>query len=51
MRQFSDIRGEKNHKECREIDWNLEGIHSLDPRMNESELEVQKIIIFAKYHK
>jgi hypothetical protein len=51
MRQCSNNRGEKNHKECWEIDWNIEGIHSLDPRTNESELEVQKIIIFAKYYK
>jgi hypothetical protein len=41
---FLVLGGEKNHKECREIDWNVEGIQSLDPRTNESELEVQKII-------
>jgi hypothetical protein len=41
---FPALGGEKNHKECREIDWNVKGIQSLDPRTNESELEVQKII-------
>jgi hypothetical protein len=45
---FPTLGGEKNHKECREIDWNVEGIHSLDPRTNESELEVQKIINLRK---
>jgi hypothetical protein len=48
---FLALWGEKNHKECQEIDWNVEGIQSLDPHTNESELEVPKIIIFTKYCK
>jgi hypothetical protein len=31
-------------KECREIEWNASGIHSLEPRTKDTELEVQRII-------
>ena len=31
-------------KECREIEWRATGIHSLDPRTKDAELEVQRII-------
>ena len=41
---FPTLGGENNHKECREIDWDVKGSQSLDPCTNESELEVQKII-------
>ena len=41
---FPTLGGESNHKECQEIDWNVTGIQSLDPRTKESETEVQRII-------
>ena len=41
---FPALGGESNHKECQEIDWNVTGIQSLDPRTKESETEVQRII-------
>jgi hypothetical protein len=41
---FPALGGEQNHNKCREIDWNVEGIQSMDPRTNESELEVQRVI-------
>jgi hypothetical protein len=31
-------------KECQEIEWNASGIHSLEPRIKDTELEVQRII-------
>jgi hypothetical protein len=46
---FPALGGEHNHK-CREIDWNVEGIQSMDPRTNESKLEVICKILQIIYH-
>ncbi|CAA0822145.1 Unknown protein, partial [Striga hermonthica] len=43
---FSALGGDKspNINKCREISWNVENLQYFDPRTNQTELEVQKII-------
>jgi hypothetical protein len=41
---FPALGGDRHPEECREIEWNVTRIQSLDPRTSESELEVQRII-------
>jgi hypothetical protein len=41
---FLTLGGGMYQKECQEISWSAEGLHSLDPRTSEAELEVQRIL-------
>ena len=42
---FPALGGEEySSKECREIDWDVSGIQSLDPRTKETKLEARRII-------
>jgi hypothetical protein len=41
---FPALGGERHPEECREIEWNVTRMQSLDPRTSESKLEVQRII-------
>ena len=42
---FQALGGDfKYHKECPELDWNAQAISSSDPRTQETELQVRKII-------